>query len=158
MPNTERSRRVRPTIVCDTGVFLQAALRPEGPAGRLLSLLDVGRVRVVLSDEGLRELIDVLHQPSIRAKNPRLTDAQVAAMLQRLRTLCDLQPDAHLEFRYKRDPDDEPILNLAIASGASFLVSRDNDLLDLADDPDFAARYPRLTILDPVAFLRLVAE
>ena len=36
------------------------------------------------------------------------------------------------------------------------LVTRDKDLLDLADDADFRDRYPKLTILDPVAFIRLI--
>jgi len=33
------------------------------------------------------------------------------------------------------------------------VVSRDKDLLDLMDDPDFRQRFPHLTILDPPAFL-----
>jgi putative PIN family toxin of toxin-antitoxin system len=46
-----------------------------------------------------------------------------------------------------RDPKDEPYLNLALAVGAQYLVSRDKDLLDLMNDGSFRQRYPDLTIL-----------
>jgi len=62
-------------------------------------------------------------------------------------------------FELLRDPDDEPYLNTAIAAGAEFLVTRDRDLLDLMDRTtregrDFQTRFPRLTILNPVEFLK----
>ena len=69
-----------------------------------------------------------------------------------LRSRIDLVP---VSFRY-RDPDDEPYLNLAIAVSADYLVTRDNDLLDLMQDSAFRVRFPSLTILDPVTALRLL--
>ena len=51
---------------------------------------------------------------------------------------------------------DEPYLNLAIATQAPFIVSRDNDLLDLMKNDEFRKAYPALTIMDPVAFLKHV--
>jgi predicted nucleic acid-binding protein len=60
-------------------------------------------------------------------------------------------------FSYQRDPKDEPYIDLAIAAGASYLVSRDNDVLDLANPTDAdGARLrhlaPLLQILDPLSF------
>ncbi|HVS82883.1 MAG TPA: hypothetical protein VHE60_14230 [Pyrinomonadaceae bacterium] len=59
--------------------------------------------------------------------------------------------------------DDEPYLNLAIEVKAYYLVSRDNDLLDLmksttADGIEFQERFPSLSILDPVAFLKEIEQ
>lgn len=70
--------------------------------------------------------------------------------------------DVPPRFRYERDPDDEPYLNLAIAAGASYLVSRDKDLLDLqamTSEPGEELRMllPQISILDPLEFLRSVA-
>ena len=53
---------------------------------------------------------------------------------------------------------DEPYLNLAAAIGANFLVSRDNDLLDVmreenVDGEELRRRCPGLVVLDSVAFL-----
>ncbi len=42
-------------VVIDTAVVLQAALRPAGPAGRLLSLVDKGVFTLCLSDASLEE-------------------------------------------------------------------------------------------------------
>jgi len=61
-------------------------------------------------------------------------------------------------FTLERDPKDEPYVNLALATGAQYLVSRDRDLLDLMSVADFRQRYPALNILDPPAFLRALAE
>ena len=37
-------------------------------------------------------------------------------------------------FSYPRDPKDEPYLNLALASGAGYLITWDKDLLDLMNE------------------------
>jgi predicted nucleic acid-binding protein len=65
----------------------------------------------------------------------------------------------------RRDVDDEPYLNLAIEVQADYLVSRDNDLLDLvnpttADAVAFQRRFSFsfVKIVDPVAFLKEIEE
>lgn len=76
-----------------------------------------------------------------------------------IRTHSTLVTDVPRGFWYPRDPGDEPYLDLAIAAGARYLVSRDRDVLDLqAPDSrpsqELRAVAPDLTILDPVEFLR----
>ena len=104
----------------------------------------------------MAEVRHVLAGPRVRQQFPALTHQIVD------RFLGALEERAVVEvprvFQFDRDPKDEPYINLAIAAGASHLVSRDTDILDLANpnDPDgvrlrlFA---PRLQILDPVSFL-----
>jgi len=63
------------------------------------------------------------------------------------------------EFHYERDPKDTPYITLALVAQAEYVVTRDTDLLDLMHETTeqgraFRFRYPFLTILDPVAFLR----
>ena len=66
-------------------------------------------------------------------------------------------------FKYSRDPNDEPYINLAIEANAVFLVSRDNDLLDLMtgytdECKDFRRRFRNLKIVNPVEFLEVVEK
>lgn len=153
----------KPAAVFDAGIVLQAALRPRGPAGRAFALIEEELFTLYVSEEGLAEYRDVLSRPSIRRKNPHLTDALATALVERLCGRAVLIPDVPAQFQYPRDPDDEHVVNLAIAVGARYLVSRDKDLLDLWDEsrPEgraFRQRFPHLRILDPVAFLREIIE
>jgi predicted nucleic acid-binding protein len=84
------------------------------------------------------------------------------SIVERLRQSATLVPVVPGHFLYPRDPDDEHVINLAVESGARYLVTRDKDLLDLMDENrpegrDFRQRFPNLTTLDPVAFLQELA-
>lgn len=142
------------TAVFDCMVFLQAVTNDRSPAWACLELVESGNVRIFLSQAVLGEVADVLRRPKIRAKFSRLTDKQVDRFLQKLVTLAEVVvdvPDAGLMLR---DPNDLPYLNLAIAAHAQYIVTRDRDLLDLANDQEFRRRHPDLQIVDPVAFLQ----
>ena len=143
----------KPRVLFDTGTVLQAALNPRGPASRALSVLDQGQVEAILSPRLRSEYEDVLCRPAIRERYPRLTEDMVEAALARFDEWAQLVPNPPRHIEYPRDPDDEPLLNLAIQVGADYLVTRDKDLLDLAADEAFRRRFPFLRIVDPVAFL-----
>lgn len=151
----------KPDVVFDTGVVLQAGLRPAGPAGRLLALLDKDLFQLHISEAVIAEYQEVLTRPSIRAKNPHLAEPLAAATVERIRGSALWVAVVPHHFSHPRDPDEEHVINLAIEANARYLVSRDNDLLDLMDEnrPDgraFRERFPGLTVLDPVAFLRVI--
>jgi predicted nucleic acid-binding protein len=104
----------------------------------------------------------VLSRPKIQDRFPQLTDDRIAAFLARISNLAIAVKDVPSVFRYERDPDDEPYLNLAIAAKADFLVTRDHDLLDLSREIDpegrrLRAKAPQLRILDPATLLRSMA-
>jgi predicted nucleic acid-binding protein len=66
-------------------------------------------------------------------------------------------------FEYPRDPNDEPFLNLSIEVEADYLISRDNDLLDLMkwekeDGREFQKRFRFLKIVSPEEFLRVMEQ
>ncbi len=144
--------------VFDTVVLLQAAASPSGPAGRGLELVTAGVVVLSMTADGMAEIADVLGRPKVRRRLPNLTDESTTTFLKRLEASVTVVGDVPKVFEYPRDPKDEHIINLALASGAAYLVTRDHDLLDLmrpdiTDGREFTARFPALTILDPVAFL-----
>lgn len=144
-------------VVFDCVVFLQAIARPDGPAARLLvDCVEAGRITLFVSDEILDELRDVLARPRIRSKNPAITDLAVDAFCERVLKISTRIDPVPAVFSLPRDPDDEPYLNLTIASKAEYLVTRDKDLLDLMSDEDFRSSHAPITILDPVALLRIL--
>ena len=102
-----------------------------------------------------------LSRPKIRNRNPDITDERVDALLNRLREKATVVDDVQQHFVYPRDPKDEKYINLAIEAEANYLVSRDNDLLDLItgyaeECKDFRRRFRPLKIIEPVEFLKLV--
>ena len=144
------------TAAFDCVVLLQAAANPNGPAGACLSLVESGHVKLFLSPQILVEARDVFTRPKTRTRFPQLTEEVIDGYLLKVATLATfvhVVPDA---IQFRRDPTDEMYLNLAIATQAPFIVSRDNDLLDLMKVDDFRKVYPALTIIDPVAFLKHV--
>jgi putative PIN family toxin of toxin-antitoxin system len=151
----------KPAVVFDANIVLQAALRPRGPAGRLLLLLDQDLFTLDVSEDGLAEYQDVLNRPSVRSKNPHLTDQLAEAIVESVRRHALRCASVPNHFQYPRDPDDEHVINPAIETGARYLVSRDKDLLVLMDENwtegrAFSQRFPGLTILDPVSFLQAI--
>ena len=97
-----------------------------------------------------------LSSSSLRKKYAQLTDERVATFLERIVAAGTLSQNPPAVFSLRRDPADEPYLNLAIEMHVSFLVSRDKDLLDLMKDDAFRTAYPKLAIVDPATFLRHV--
>jgi putative PIN family toxin of toxin-antitoxin system len=146
-------------VVYDCMLYLQGAARESSPAAACIRLAETGHVRLYLSADILAEVRDVLTRPRTLQKFPALTREAVEGFLARVSRHAVVLSAIPAVVTLVRDPKDEKYLNLTAAAGASYLVSRDKDLLDLAAlDRDEAAplreRCPGLKILDPVAFLR----
>lgn len=150
-----------PRAIFDCMVFLQAAVRESGPAAACLRLGEREVVDLTVDEGGLAELADVLARPGIRTRFPTLTDELADQFLARLRRAARVVATAPATFPFDRDPKDAKYLDLALDVGADFLVTRDNDLLDLMTGDDATARAwreraPTVRIVDPVEFLRSV--
>ena len=150
-----------PRAVYDCSLFLQTALKRRGPAAACFDLVEAGRVQLVTSDAVRAEVREVLSRQKLLRKYPQLASPWVAEFLESTFARAinfEAVPDV---FRYPRDPNDEPYLNLAFAARAVYLVSRDKDLLDL-QSPDSESgqelrqMLPQLAVLDPAAFLQHV--
>lgn len=129
-----------------------------------MDLVDQGRVVLFVTESILSEVEEVLRRLGQKARyRSYLTPASVEAFITLLRTRVQIEPEPPHVFDLERDRDDEIYIDLAVAMGAVYLTSRDNDLLHLMDPATeagllFQARYPHLTILDPVQFLRRMRE
>ncbi|GAC1395918.1 MAG: hypothetical protein NVSMB56_10290 [Pyrinomonadaceae bacterium] len=149
--------------VFDCNVYLQAAAREKSAAAECLRLVEKGSVRLYLSEDILAEVEDVLNRPEIRKHFQTLTDEIVEAFLVRLRKIAQLIRRVPKKFNYSRDPNDEPYINLAIEAEAAFLVSRDNDPLDLMtgytnECKTFRRRFRPLKVVEPLEFLKVMRK
>jgi putative PIN family toxin of toxin-antitoxin system len=152
-----------PRVVFDCNVLLQAAARERSVAAKCLNLAESSIIQLCVSREVLAEVEDVLNRPEIRAHFPDLSDEIVGAFLKRLQKLSMLVRLIPKEFSYPRDEDDEPYINLAVAAGADFIISRDRDLLDLMtghtnECKEFRQRFRSLRVVEPAEFLKLLEE
>ena len=103
----------------------------------------------------------MLNRPDVRASLHKLSDVAIEALFERLDQHATLIRQVPRRFVYPRDSKDEPYINLAIETKADYLVSRDDDLLDLMrwekeEGRAFQKRFRFLKILTPEEFLAIV--
>ena len=138
--------------------------RRESAAAACLRLAENHHVQLFISRAIIKEVENVLSRDYIRARFKTLTDESVQAFIARLREAADLIRVVPRHFKYEhRDVKDEPYINLAIETQAHYLVSRDNDLLDLMkwekeDGREFQKRFRFLQIVTPEKFLAAVEK
>ena len=145
-------------VILDCNVFLQAIGKGGNHAFGCLELVSRDHVRLMMSQECLAEILEVLARPELKAILPGLTDERVSSLQGWIEEYAEFVARVPIVFRHKFDPKDEPYINLAIASGKSFLVSWDKHILSLrnADTEQgnsFAENYPSVVILTPKEFL-----
>jgi len=114
--------------VLDTNVFLRALINPHSRCGRLLSELTDSYL-LVLSPDIIREVLEVLHRPRLRAKFPQITHLDVARIVALFARAYVIEPASVPSV--SRDAHDDKFLACAQAAGADYLVTEDKDLLVL---------------------------
>jgi uncharacterized protein len=146
-----------PEAVFDTVILLQAVTNPDGPSWAALALADSGRIQIVASEATIKEAEDVFARPSVRKRFVTLDDQRAGEFLGVYRGMAEILEVVPKTVSLERNHKDEIFLDLAVASGAAYLVTRDRDMLDLMADADFTAKYPGLKIVGPVDLLRELA-
>lgn len=118
-----------PLWVLDTNVVLDLLHFDDPVARPLLAALAAGRVRCVASEATFDELKRVLAYPEFG-----IDAAGQARLLDAYRRLCGAPLRQAVDAALPRcsDPDDQKFLELAAASGAMALVTKDRALLKLS--------------------------
>ncbi len=130
----------------DTNVLV-AALRSSSRASHQIILAaDAGRFEMALSISLLVEYEDVTSRPD---SGIALTAAAIDAIIGRLAAICHRQPIYFLWRPLLPDPKDDMVLELAIASSATHIIT--------FNKKDFspASRFG-ITIISPSQFLALI--
>lgn len=133
--------------VVDVNVIVSGLLVRAGAPGQVLDAGAAGEFELVTSPALLAELEDVLSRPRI-ARRISVDDAR--SFVERLAAQSVLVVPEVVLAAVQRDPDDNRILEAAVAGGADVVVSGDKDLLSLEV-------YEDIPIVAPARFLELLA-
>lgn len=132
-------------VVLDTNTLISALLF-SGTASRLVPLWQSRRITLLLSGAILQEYLRVLAYPKFRLSDQEvrgLIEEQVLPFVETVRVRRYL----HV---IRRDPDDNKLLECAVTGRVEYLVTGDQDLLELG-------AYRGITILTVGDFLNRIA-
>lgn len=110
-------------IVVDTNVFISSLLT-NGEARQFLN--DIGKkYTLILSAEIIKEINEVIRRPKFKKDEERNRNAIHSLIF--LSTIIETESD----IKIVRDPDDNMFINAAKDGHADYIVTKDNDLLEL---------------------------
>jgi putative PIN family toxin of toxin-antitoxin system len=109
---------------------LLSGLLWRGTPHRLIEAVRAGALTLITSPALLAELDQVVRRPKFHAILARSrTDSE--RMLGEVRRLAEIIDPPPIPAPVSRDPDDDAVLALAVASRADLIISGDGDLLAL---------------------------
>ncbi|MFC4525200.1 PIN domain-containing protein [Dyella halodurans] len=122
-----------PRLVLDTNVALDLFVFHDAACAQLWSALQSGTVQAVVDDACREEWLAVLGYPALALAQDVQSEASVAfdQWTQRL-PASSLSPRPEVRLPRCADPDDQKFLELALAAGAQWLLSKDKAVLQLA--------------------------
>jgi len=112
--------RIKPRIILDTNVLYAGLYSSEGASFRVLRAIEEGRVKIVLSTTLLFEYEEIL---KMNQATLELSDRQIESILD---YLCMQSEHQKIYFLWRPrlpDPKDDHLLELAVASGAKYVVT-----------------------------------
>jgi putative PIN family toxin of toxin-antitoxin system len=136
--------------VVDTNILIRAVIKPGGTVGPIVTRLVAADYTLIYSAELLVELLEKLALPRIKHKY-HIADADITALVALLALRGELViPEVRVTVC--RDPDDNMVIEAALAGSADCVVTGDEDLLILGT-------YQEVEFISPRDFLsRLDAE
>lgn len=136
-------------IVLDTSVLVAAARSRNGASFQFVSMLPTPRFELALTIALYTEWQAVLTRPEHMP--PGVTVAATLGYLRYLASLAHLQ-DVHFLWRpFLRDPDDDMVLECALASGSRYIVT--HNVKDFRRAPEL-----KVQAITPADFLKLLRK
>ena len=126
-------------VILDTNVVVSGILKPGGPAGSILRLAVQGAIRLAHDPRILIEYREVLSRPAFGFPKD-----QVCALIGHFEKEGLGTIGLPLPFRLP-DPDDEPFLEVAMASRADVLIT--------GNKRNFAGNKHKMKVLSPAEFI-----
>lgn len=138
-------------VVIDTSVFISAILRGGGGDSRcVLRLCLEGRCEPVMGEKLFAEYESVMSRQELFKSCP-ISEADRRELLEGFLSVCRWVTVHYLWRPNLPDEGDNHVLELAVASGAEVVVTR-----NVRDFARTELRFPELSVLTPARFLRKV--
>ncbi len=116
----------RLVAVVDANIWLSAALSPRGLPARIAAAFDQGAFNLVVCGFLLNEIESVLNRARI-VRRYQIDRTWLETLLEKIRERgITTEPVGRVQVA--RDPKDDYLIDLAVAGGANYLVTRDDDL------------------------------
>jgi putative PIN family toxin of toxin-antitoxin system len=112
-------------VTADTNVFI-SGLNFRGNPRRVLEMAEEGLIHLSVSDDILYEIEEVLRRPKFG-----WPEAEIAGALKQIARFCEHVEPKHRVDVVKDDPDDNHILECALAGKSEYLVTGDKHLLTI---------------------------
>lgn len=119
--------------------------RPDSSDSRILEAVETGEVRLAVSDRWLVELVRVMGKPEVEARIG--SPARAFKMGLDIGVMGFLGRPRRLHWPNLQDPNDSWVLDLALESGADYIITRDKGVLRDAPKSGF-------DVLTPPEFIR----
>ena len=130
-----------PLCVIDTMIVVSGMIgKPNGSDAKILSLIETGQLRLVLSDAGLLEFADVISRDFVKQHFP--LPARVFRVGLTLGMMGMLHRPERFDWTSLSDPKDWWLLDLAFSAEADYIVTRDKKVLVAANSLGFSAVTP----------------
>ena len=146
-----KNGRKPPKVVVDTNILVSGLMALRSSPHQLIKAWQAGEFVMVISSVLFDEYSRVLARPKF-VDALGLDRAEIAELLAAIQTRAKDVPVAAKIPVAVRDPKDEMVLATAVGGDADYLVTGDDDLLALRDDP----RLGKLKIVTVREFLEVL--
>jgi len=146
-------------VVFDCNIFAQTLITPSGNAGQCVERVLEGVIILFWSEYVLDEIRGIPNkQTPLRLG---VTSDQVESLIARLSPIAHLVEHPPSVYTHPIDPKDSHYVDLAVASEAKLIVSRDKHLLNLMNPSkpgaqQFKAMFPSLAVWQPEQLLEML--
>jgi putative PIN family toxin of toxin-antitoxin system len=117
---------VKPVALIESNVWVSALFNPNSPPARLMNAWLQGAFEVVIALPVLAEIAEVLKRPRIKSKYG-IREEEIVQYLQLIAARAAITSVAG-QMAICRDLNDDIVLEVTIAGGTGFLVTRADDL------------------------------